>query len=1172
MKYLYSFYLLLSFCLFLSLNVLSQSIVINEVMASNANTIADEDGDFEDWVELYNFGEEPVNLIGFGLSDNYSNPFKWVFPNTTINPGQYLLVWTSGKNRTNPSNPLHTNFSISAAGEEIILTHPDGDLVDELEPTSIPTNFTFGRFPNGTGEWKYFTKPTPWSENIGPAYDFLVDPPVFSHPDGIYTSAFDLILTTTFEGAQIFYTLDGSEPNESSTLFQNPITISSRVGEPNDISMIPTNNNSEPGPPYYEGWQPPLGEVYKINVVRARVIHPNAPPSNVSTYSYMVEPSGNNRFTLPFISISTHRDNFFDGEIGIYVHGNHQSPNYFQDGIEWERPANITLFEKGGILGFKEDVGIRLHGNTTRSRPRKSLRISSKSEYGNSWISYQLFPDKPINTYKRFILRNSGNDWDWAIFRDAFIQYLAKDLRVETQYYRPSLVFINGEYWGIHNIRDRYDEHYIFSHYGIEEMEMTIMENNSLFKFGNPSGVDHYNSMRSYINGNNMSLDVHYNHVKMLMDVESFIDFQLTHIYSMNTDWPGNNTLYWRYLREGYDPTAPAGKDGRWRWFILDTDFGFGLPFFYVPGVNEGPAHNTLSFATVENGPSWPNPSWSTFLLRKLLNNQKFRHQFINRYCDLLNTTFSSSHVVSVIDSIAGILEPEMAEHVNRWRRPTTFSEWNSNVNVLRSFAQQRPSYQYQHLKQKFGLSGEANVTLNVSNEIYGFIRINSINISKETMGVEAHPYPWVGKYFKNIPIEVEAIAKPGYQFSHWSGAYSSSEPNLTITLTSDIELTAHFTKTDNPQLIHFWFFGNSLPNDTPLETINTTHSLLGGAAIQYHSALEGYPFSVGHPNWRKASMERRNSPTSINYRPEGNNGISYAGSNMRGIQIKQPFTGDGGENTLFFNAPTKGFENIVFRFAAINEGAADGLIIDYSVVDGEPDWISSGLASTNFPLSSSYQLFVINFSDAVEANNNPNFKIRIRFYGSNMSVDAGNRVTFNNISIDGVSLTAYSIAASAGGRGAIEPKGNIGVYSGSDKSFSIIPQSGFNIVDVVVDGQSVLNEIEVDENGAAHYIFSNVTSNHTIHASFSYPSGIIEGRDQAPLSIFPNPASEYANIHSVETINRIEIFNLLGTRVYSDLPNTKEYRVNLISLGKGIHIVRVYTPTGVSVGRLMID
>jgi hypothetical protein len=1172
MKVKFAFLISLSILITLSQNAFSQSIALNEIMASNATVIADEDGDFGDWIELYNYGSEPISLLGFGLSDNYDNPYKWTFPNVVINPNQYLLVWASGKNRTNPDSPLHTGYSISAAGEEVILTNPSGELIDEIAPISIPTNYSYGRFPNGTGELRFFTSSTPGFENIGPGYGFLVDPPNFSHPDGTYTSSIELALSTSQADAQIYYTLDGSEPNVNSALYQGPIPITSRVGTPNSISLIPTNNISETGPPYYEGWQPPLGEVYKISIVRAKVFHPDAPPSSTATYSYMIDPLGSNRYSLPFFSLSTNSENFFDNEIGIYVHGNHPDINYFQSGMEWERPVNITFFEKGGNLGFKEDVGVRLHGNTTRSRPRKSLRISSRSEYGNSWINYKLFPDKNVTTFKRFILRNSGNDWDWSIFRDAFIQHLAKDLNVETQYYRPSILFINGEYWGIHNIRDRYDENYILSHYGVEENDMTILENNSEFKFGNQLGVDHYNNMRSFIASNNMALSTNYESVKTMMDVESFIDFQLTHIFSMNTDWPGNNTLYWRFNREGYDPSAPMGRDGRWRWFILDTDFGFNLPFFYVPGVNEGAAHNTLAFATETNGPSWPNPDWSTFLLRKLLENQEFRNKFINRYSDLLNSTFCSKHVVSVIDSISNVLEPEMQEHLNRWRRPTSIAEWNGNINVLRDFAQQRPAYQFQHLRQKFGLSSTTNVTLNVSNSIYGFIRINSIDINPNTMGIGNNPYPWTGSYFIGMPIEVKAIATPGYQFSHWSGASSSTNPTLSINLTGEISLTAHFTKTDDPQLVHFWFFGNNIINDTPLETLDVNYSLLPGSYVEYHSALVGYPFQSGHPNWRKASMERRNSPTSINYLPLGNNNIPFESANMRAIQIKQPFTADGGENSLIVHTPSKGFENIKFRFAAKDEGAASGLVVDYSIDNDQNLWITDNLITTDLSLTVDYKLFEVDLSNIPGANNNAKLKIRIRFYGDNLALDLGNRVTFNNFSVEGVSLTAYTVNVTHGSNGSIEPSGTVSMYQGASKTFTVTPKAGFKIQDVLVDNVSIIDNLQVDNEGVGLYHFNAIESNHSLHATFSSSTSIPPINSSLSMQIYPNPASNFISIVSEFPMQRVEIVNVLGKYVYRGIDTDRVHDVSVSNFAKGIYIVRVITSKGIASSRLIIE
>jgi hypothetical protein len=203
--------------------------------------------------------------------------------------------------------------------------------------------------------------------------------------------------------------------------------------------------------------------------------------------------------------------------------------------------------------------------------------------------------------------------------------------------------------------------------------------------------------------------------------------------------------------------------------------------------------------------------------------------------------------------------------------------------------------------------------------------------------------------------------------------------------------------------LIYYWLFDVNLPNDTPLETIDMHYGFNNGGALKFNSALDGYPFNPDHPNWRKASMERRNAPTEINYRKEGNDSIPFEDANMRGIQIKQPFSADGGENILVFNLPTNGFEEVIFRFAAMDEGAATHLKVEYSVAQQDTVWTTTGLENPARPLTGSYQLFEFDFKEIEEADDNPDFKIRIRFLGDDMTIDEGNRVSFNNFSLDGV-------------------------------------------------------------------------------------------------------------------------------------------------------------------------
>lgn len=634
--------------------------------------------------------------------------------------------------------------------------------------------------------------------------------PVFSVAPGFYSDPVELIIESVHPGLSIRYTTDGSEPTLSSPLYTGPILLDSRAGDPNNISMIPTNN-IQPGHQYNEEWQPPLGEVFKIHTIRARVFPDEGEPGEIATGSFLIDEAGADRYSLPVISITTHRDSLFSDEYGIYVPGDNN--NFNQRGREWERAAWMEFFEPDGTEGFSQQVGLRIHGGTSRSRPRKSLRIYARNDYGAPWINYQIFPDKPIGQFKRLILRNSGNDWDGAVFRDAFMQSLVRGLDIDMQHSRPAIVFINGEYWGIHNIRDRLDNRYIETHYGLDEDDQfTIMDNNSQFDSGNPDGVDEYNQMRSFLNNPGVSQQANYEHVRTLMDVENFSDYFISQIYFRNTDWPGNNLQYWK-SSNSYDPEAPHGLDGRWRWMMFDTDFGFGLDFDYVQGHQEGPAHNTLAFALEPNGPGWPNPGWSTFILRRLMQNDSYKRDFINRFADLLNTVFEENYVIAELDSVSAMYAPEMQEHINRWRRPVSVESWQNEVDVMADFAAERPAFVRNHIINQFNLSGgTSTVVLDVNDPEKGFVRINRTDLRPETPGVPAETYPWSGIYFSSVSVDLEAVPRSGYEFAGWQGSLSSDEAQITLQPGSGINLTAVFAPVEdditNPE-IEPWVMSN---------------------------------------------------------------------------------------------------------------------------------------------------------------------------------------------------------------------------------------------------------------------------------------------------------------------------------------------------------------------------
>ena len=1014
-------------------NALAQTLVINEFMASNSSTLADEDGDYEDWIELYNYGAAPVNLEGFGLTDDTTNPFKWKFPDYILEPGEFLLVWASGKNRFNPLEPMHTNFSVSSSGEELQLNTPLGDVLDYVPPIALPSDISRGRKPDGEEQWFYFDKPSPGQPNDTPSFGHIWSPPVFSHGSGFYTTPFDLSISTGDSDAMILYTMDGSEPeadNLGGTTFRYKKSYPQYPGNPpGDLfigsfqtmiyeTSIPVYDKSEDRDsithissafefnPYYF----PKDPVFKGTVIRARVTGDGGIPGPVITHVFFVHPEGRERYPLTVLNLSTNPAALFDYDTGIYNPGidfdqwrqanpnavaNGGRPgNYHRRGNEWEYPGHLVLFEPDQPEpSLHTNMGYRTHGGWSRSFPQKSLRLYARNRYGNSHFEHSVFPEQQHTRYKRLILRNSGNDYYYTKFRDAAQQKLISPLRFDTQDYRPALLFVNGEFWGLQNIRERYDKHYLERVYGADPDNIDLLSGDVFVKEGD---AEHYLETLLFMDENSLAQAEHYQYIQTRIDTDNYIDYQIANIFVSNTDWPGNNIDFWRLRTDSFLPDAPYGLDGRWRWMAFDLDFGFGM----YGGL---PQHNTLEFAADPSSDFWGNPPWSTFLFRNMLLNEGFTEKFVTRFSDLLNTLFLPDYVNRVIDEMAEEIESVMPENILRWKRPPNMNEWHHNINIMKSFVTQRPGFQWLHLKDFFGLTTPVTLNLDVSAPDQGYIQVNTVAIHPDTPGVSANPLPWEGSYFPDIPITLIAIPERGYLFSHWSGDINSTETILSINPTKDIRLKAHFTIDEQTSLIHFWYFNTAIPNNMPLQEISSWFSATTERAVMnFHSALIEYPFNSEHPYWRKASMERRNAPTEINYRPEGNDNHPYNLEEMRGIQIKQPFAGDAGENQLIFHLPALQYKDLLFRFAAKDEYAAESLMVEYSVSAQEPDWISFEIQEDELLLNSEYMLFTLDFSDTDNTAGNPDFKIRLRFNATDPFADDGHRVSFNNFSLEG--------------------------------------------------------------------------------------------------------------------------------------------------------------------------
>lgn len=774
--------------------------VINEVQSTNAS-LPDPFGQLIDWVEIHNPTGVPINLQGYYLSDSTTNRLKFQFGDVTIVAGGYLLVWCGQSADFPVTGPYPAGqvraagFAISSGGEAIVLTAPDGTTaVDEFPALVIGAGRSIGRGLAGQFNTLFFyDTPTQNAANntTGTPTETLA-PPAFSVPGGMYTSNVSVALSTVTDGAVIRYTTDGTDPTESSPVYSGPLTLTASANQSTGYSWVPTNRQNFP---YDESWQPPEGGVFRINVIRARVFKPGLAPSRIATHSYLVDPAGANRYPFPVISINTDPAGLFSNETGIYVHGNSDFANYYQDGSAWERPGQIEFFEPDGTLAFRGDMGVRLHGNNSVSRPRKSLRIYSRDTTGAPF-GHQIFPQKEVSQFSTFLLRNSGNDWGQAMLRDAFMTGLAAYTGIDHQSARPAVVFLDGEYWGLHNLRDRIDEGYYLQHHGLGEMQFTQLDVHwqpvrphwPVYDRGNPDPamLQDFEDILNRANANEYATEQSFATVADRIDVDNYIDYNVFQIFAGNGDWPGNNTRLWRAVNPDRSPGVPETHDGRWRWILFDTDFGLGLNFDYVPGWHPDAAQhaqvNTLAYATAETQTSFADAPEGTLLLRKLTANPVFRRQFINRFADLLNTSLSPARTTNALAETEALYAPGIAEHVQRWRQPYN---WSNDLERIRTFLQARPAAVRGHIAGKFGLAGTANLTVDVGDTNQGTVTVNTINIDPSTVGVSSNPYPWTGTYFQGVPVTITAVPKPGYRFVSWTDS-GATNTNTSTTVAAD--------------------------------------------------------------------------------------------------------------------------------------------------------------------------------------------------------------------------------------------------------------------------------------------------------------------------------------------------------------------------------------------------
>lgn len=684
-------------------------LVINEVCASNKKCYISADGSKPDWLELYNGSATTIHLGGYGISDGSKNLFKYTFPEDAVIPaGGYVIVLCDGDGKVTAQDGEHlAPFNISAQkSETLYLTHPYNGTIDAVTiPEGMQTDATFGRTEDGSEGCAVLT-PTPGASNSGAVDTTYVTEPVFSVEGGFYDSQFTLELEA--KGCEILYTLDGSDPTSSATaaVYRDGISVYNNTNDPNVWSAVRNITLDMYFPPNYP--------VDKGIVVRAAARDADGNYSRVISNSYFVGKTADYYRNLTVISISADGDGFFNEDTGIYMvgtkyyewrnspaydpflhTGNPANPtNYNNRGKEWEVPAAMQVFEAGDAV-YSAGIGVRINGNWSRANAQKSLRIYARGN--TSKLSYALIPEltdadgKKITSFDNFIVRNSGNDCGQLYMRDALLQDLCRDRANGMQGYQSCIVFINGEFWGFYNIRERIDENYLASHYHINKNDVTTIKN--LEPEGDMALADEFAAFCQWGATADMTDAANYSRVCETIDVEGLMDLIAIETYINNHDFATetvdglNNVFLWRAN------TIDAGNpytDGKWRFVLSDLEYSTNLY-----GVKEtAPEFDSLNEMNRDASIQYNFIP----LFYNLLHNAGFRQEFEARYRDIMENVLSTSRVLEGADAYARSNQSAIEDTKRRFGN--TWNIYNTEMESFRSFFRRRPEYAERYLKE----------------------------------------------------------------------------------------------------------------------------------------------------------------------------------------------------------------------------------------------------------------------------------------------------------------------------------------------------------------------------------------------------------------------------------------------------------------------------------------
>lgn len=725
---------------FLSCTAFTQ-LFINEYSCSNLNGPTDAFGNREDWMEIYNGSATAVDLTGYFLSDKASNVTKWLVPSGNVPANGYTIVYFSKRNLVQ-AGQLHPNFALSQTRNEwIILSDPLANVVDSLKMRFLTkANNSYGRTSNGSSTWSLFTSPTPNAANSG-GVNYYTAKPTISLPPGFYNSTQTVSISCPNPSATIRYTLNGADVTATSALYSGPIAISSTT------------------------------------VLRTAAFSSDL-PSFMETNTYFI----NVNHGLPVVSVCS------QSVYNLIANGNQGGP---------EKVGHFELFEQDKSFKDEGQGNFNKHGNDSWAYAQRGFDFIMRDEMGyNNEIHHKIFQEKTREDFQRLILKPAANDnypfENGAHIRDAFVHTLSlrADLRLEVRTWRPCIVYLNGAYWGVYEIREKVDDSDFTDYYFNQDkfnLQYLKTWGGTWQEYGAPNALPAWDNLTAYVAANNMGVSANFNYVDSLLNWKSLVDYFVFNSYIVSQDWLNWNTAWFRGMN-------PAGDKKKWRYTLWDMDATFGHYINYTgipdPSANADPCN-------VENLPD-PGGQGHTAVLKKLLDeNPQVEQFYITRYIDLVNTNFSCAYMNQLLDSMISEIQPEMQAQVNKWGG--TYAGWQAAVQELKDFIDLRCTALQQGLIDCYGLTGPYITSFDVVPNGAGTIKVNSTWAPND---------PWVTSYYGGITTLLDENANSGYVFDHWEStngildsAITNSNNSINIVGPGTIRAVFVSTNTSTPPL-----------------------------------------------------------------------------------------------------------------------------------------------------------------------------------------------------------------------------------------------------------------------------------------------------------------------------------------------------------------------------------